>query len=290
VLRLEGYDTIPSELPPAPAGRGLTTAQRRRRTVARVLAASGYVEVLPFPFVAESTWDTLGLAADDPRRNAVTLLNPLDAEEDQLATTLLPGMMDTLRRNISRGNRELALFHIGQVTAGRENHVDVPELAVGERPSDDEIASMVAALPDQPTHVAVIASGNLRMRGWWGGGDAANWADAIQAGRMVARAWGDEVEVATADTAPWHPGRCAELRVGGTVVGHAGELHPKVLEALELPARTVAMELDLDALGLSDEPVAPSVSPYPPVLLDAALVVDQSVRAADLEDALRRGR
>lgn len=289
VLRLEGYDTIPSELPPAPAGTGLTAGQRRRRSVARVLAASGYVEVLPFPFVAASTWDSLGLPDDDPRRNAVTLLNPLDAEADQLATTLLPGMFDTLRRNVSRGNKDLALFHIGQVVLAGEAPAEVPTVAVGSRPTEAELADMVGALPDQPAHVAAVLSGNMRPAGWWGAGDAANWADAIQAARVAARACGTELEVRADDTAPWHPGRCAQLRVDGVVVGHAGELHPKVVEAMELPARTVAMELNLDAVEVTDRAVAPAVSPYPPVLLDVALVLDKDVPAADVATALRAG-
>lgn len=69
-------------------------------------------------------------------------------------------------------------------------------------------------------------------------------------------------------------------------MGHAGELHPKVIEALGLPKRTVAMELDLDAIPLQDRRPAPVISPYPPVLLDVALVVDAKVPAADLAEAL----
>ncbi len=88
---------------------------------------------------------------------------------------------------------------------------------------------------------------------------------------------------------PWHPGRCARLVVDGHTVGHAGELHPKVVDALGLPKRTSAMELDLDALPLVDRRPAPSISPFPPVLLDVALVVDEHVPSADLADALRDG-
>ena len=85
VLRLEGYATIPSELPTAPAGRGLTPAQRRRRAVSVALAEAGYVEVLPFPFVGQATWDAFGLPADDPRRHTVPVRNPLDADRAELA-------------------------------------------------------------------------------------------------------------------------------------------------------------------------------------------------------------
>ncbi|MGH3995540.1 MAG: phenylalanine--tRNA ligase subunit beta, partial [Pseudonocardiaceae bacterium] len=112
---------------------------------------------------------------------------------------------------------------------------------------------------------------------------------AVQAARLVGHAAGVEIAVGAAQTAPWHPGRCAQLAVDGRVVGHAGELHPAVIEAFGLPARTCAMELDLDALPLTERRPAPVVSPYPPVLQDVALVVDAAVPAAELTATLRRG-
>jgi phenylalanyl-tRNA synthetase beta chain len=289
VLRLEGYDTIPSVLPAAPAGTGLTLSQRRRRTVSRALAAAGYVEVIPFPFVSGAVWDAFGLDERDSRRRTVTVLNPLESDRDQLATTLLPGLLDTLVRNVSRGAKDVGLFHVGQVVQPKSQQIEVPELGVAERPSDDEVAAMKAAVPQQPEHVAVVLAGNRRRAGWWGPGEKAGWADAVEAAQVVARAAGVELRVQAGDLLPWHPGRCAQLRVGDWPVGHAGELHPKVVEALGLPKGTVAMELDLDALPLIERRPAVRVSPYPPVLLDVALVVDDSVPAAEVAAALRAG-
>ena len=90
---------------------------------------------------------------------------------------------------------------------------------------------------------------------------------------------------------PWHPGRCAEIRVGDAVLGHAGELHPKVCQAYGVPARTVAAEVDLDRLLelAPDETRAPSYSDFPLAKEDVALVVDDAVHAADVEAALRAG-
>ncbi|MCP3804239.1 phenylalanine--tRNA ligase subunit beta [Allokutzneria sp. A3M-2-11 16] len=289
VLRLEGYHTIPSVLPPAPAGRGLTAAQRRRRTVSRALAATGHVEVLPMPFVSPQTWDAFGLAEDDPRRRTVSLLNPLEAERPELAGTLLPGLFDAVQRNVSRGMRDLALYQVGQVVQPDERQVPAPDLPVDRRPTDAELATLLAALPKQPLHVAAVFTGQRERAGWWGKGRAANWSDAVEAARTVARAAGVELTVTAGELAPWHPGRCAALRIGDAVVGHAGELHPKVVEALGLPARTCAMELDLDGLPLTDERPSPVVSPYPPVLLDVALVADATVPVADVTDAIVAG-
>lgn len=289
VLRLEGYDSIPSTLPPAPPGTGLTEAQRRRRTVSRALAESGYVEVLPFPFISSAIWDAFGLAEDDVRRRTIRVQNPLEADKDQMATSLLPGLLETLQRNTSRGFKDLALFHIGQVVLPGADPVPVPELGVDRRPTDQELATLEAAVPVQPTHVAVVLTGQRQHAGWWGGGERANWADAVQAARTVGAAAGVELRIRAADLPPWHPGRCAELRVGDWPVGHAGELHPKVVEALGLPRRTVAMELDLDAIPLAEDRPAPSISSYPPVLLDVALVVDEKVPSADLAETLVAG-
>ncbi|UVS80166.1 phenylalanine--tRNA ligase subunit beta [Actinokineospora sp. UTMC 2448] len=289
VLRLQGYDTIPTELPSAPPGRGLTPAQRRKRAVGRALAEHGYVEVLPFPFIDPAVFDAFGLPADDSRRRTLSVLNPLEADRHALATTLLPGLLDTLTRNVSRGARDVALFHIGQVVLPRHQSAPMPDVAVTARPGDDELGMLAAALPNQPVHVAAVLAGNRTRAGWWGAGEPASWADAIQSARTVAAAAGVELTVHKSDLLPWHPGRCAELRVGGFPVGHAGELHPKVVEALGLPARTCAMELDLDALPLVESRPVPLVSPYPPVLLDVALVVPTDVPVAEVADALRAG-
>lgn len=289
VLRLEGYHTIPSVVPPAPAGHGLTASQRRRRAVSRALAENGYVEVLPFPFVSPKVWDDFGLADDDPRRRELTLLNPLESERPLMTTMLLPCLLDTLQRNVSRGFTDVTLFHIGQVVAPAAEPSAVPEVDVAGRPTDEELAGLEASLPDQPVHVAAVLAGSRQIPGWWGKGEPAVWSDAIQAAMLVAEVSGVELTAAAADYAPWHPGRCAALSVDGTVVGHAGELHPKVVEALGLPRRTCAMELDLDAVPVPERRPVPVVSPYPPVLLDVALVVDAGVAAAEVSDVLRTG-
>lgn len=289
VLRLEGLDVIPSVLPAAPAGRGLTAAQLRRRAVSRALAEAGYVEVLPFPFVGPAAWDGFGLAADDIRRRTVHVANPLDAERPELSTTLLPGLLDVLVRNRSRGAVDVAIYHIGQVVLPHANPVPMPDPGVDRRPSDAEIAQIRAALPAQPVHVGVVLTGDREAAGWWGGGREVGWADAVQAARVAAAAAGVELRVTAAALAPWHPGRCTALRVGDWVVGHAGELHPKVVEALGLPPRTCAMELDLDALPLRDLRPAPRVSPYPPISVDVALVTAANVPAAEVAEALTEG-
>ncbi|MGZ4647792.1 MAG: phenylalanine--tRNA ligase subunit beta [Blastococcus sp.] len=288
VIRLAGYDDVPSVLPTAPPGRGLTDAQRRRRSIGRTLAEAGYVEAPSYPFVGTAALDALGLPDDDPRRDVVIVRNPLSEEEPGLRTTLLPGLLATLARNLSRGQRDLALFEHGAVFPGGVR-VSAPLPGVDTRPDDETLSALLGAVPAQPWHVAVALTGAREPRGWWGPGRPATWADAVQAARLVAAASGVELTVRAGERAPWHPGRCAELLVGDRVVGYAGELHPRVCAALELPARTSVMELDVDALPAAQVPVGPPISAFPPVLLDLALVVADDVPAADVDAALREG-
>ncbi|MET7600738.1 phenylalanine--tRNA ligase subunit beta [Streptomyces sp. NPDC004082] len=295
VIRLEGYENLPSTLPKPPAGRGLTDRQRLHRRFGRALAGAGYVEALNYPFLGEHVFDQLGLEADDPKRRVVKLANPLSDEEPALRTTLLPGLLAALRRNDGRGSHDLALFETGLVFQPREEQRIAVRLPVDRRPTDEEIASLTAALPVQPRHAAVVLAGAREQAGWWGKGRPADWADAIEAARTLARESGTELLVRTGQYGPWHPGRCAELAVvidgAERVIGHAGELHPRVVKALGLPARTCAAELDLDALEQASAglPKGPHISAFPVATQDVALVVDKFVPHADVEAALRDG-
>ncbi|MFI0373812.1 phenylalanine--tRNA ligase subunit beta [Actinomadura sp. 1N219] len=290
VIRLEGYEDIPARAPRPVKGKGLTVRQRLRRRVGRALAGSGYVEVLAFPFVAEKDWDALHLPADDVRRRTLRLANPMSEEEPLLRTTLLPGLLKVLALNVGRGFGDTALYEMGVVFRPRPGAPErAPRLAVDRGPTADELAALQAALPDQPHRVAVVLSGDREPSGWWGGGRPALWADAIEAARTVAREVGVELTVKADQHAPWHPGRCAALYAGDTLVGHAGELHPRVTKAYGVPARSCAMELELRRLGDPVTVRAPHVSSYPVATQDVALIVDDAVPAAEVEDALREG-
>ena len=290
VIRLVGYDLVPSVLPTPPSGRGLTRSQQLRRRVGRTLAGEGFVEVVTFPFIGTEDLDALGLAADDPRRDLLRLSNPLSAEAGYMTTTLLPGVLRAAGKNVGHGNTDLAIFETGTVTLPRHAG-PAAILPVDRRPSEEEFAALDAALPAQPLHLAVVAAGDAVAGGWWGEARPVSWSDAVDAVRSVADALGLEVTASAVELAPWHPGRCAELSVDGEVVGHAGEVHPKVCDTFGLPRRTVAAEIDLDLLIARAVHLrqAPTFSSYPVAKEDVALVVDASVPAADVESALREG-
>jgi phenylalanyl-tRNA synthetase beta chain len=260
------------------------------------------VEVLSWPFGSRTDADLLGLPTDDMRRAAVTVANPLSEDEPLLRTTLLPGLFRVLARNVGRGFADTALFEIGQVFRPRPGAApSAPILPVDRGPSVAELASLEAALPDQPLRVGAVLTGARVLDGWWGKGRAASWADAIEAAREVGRICRVRLDVRADKYAPWHPGRCAAIyaQVGDSdgprewLAGHAGELHPRVIKAFGLPERTCAMELDLSVMFTAAEAVgtvqAPQLSGYPLATQDVALIVDAAVPAAEVEAALVAG-
>ncbi len=158
VLRLEGLEIIPSVLPQAPAGRGLTPTQKRRRAIGKSLALNGYVEILPTPFLPAGVFDQWGLPDDDPRRKTTQVLNPLEADRPQLATTLLPGLLEALGRNVSRGVVDVALYAIA---AGGGIHLGNPcRRTHSERPQAHQRG-------DRRTRRVAAATAAARRRGAW---------------------------------------------------------------------------------------------------------------------------
>ncbi len=243
-----------------------------------------------FPFVGTGDLDRLGLDADDDRRATMRIANPISSEEPSMTTTLLPGLLKALARNVGRGVPDAALFETATVTLPRGS-VAAPILPVDRRPTEGEWDDLQKAVPEQPLHLALGLSGNRERSGWWGPGRAATWADAIESVRTVAAALGVPVTVRSATRAPWHPGRCAEILAGEVSLGFAGELHPRVCAAYGVPARTAVAEVDLDRLlerAVLIVP-APRFSTYPVAKEDVALVVDAAIPAAEVAATLREG-
>jgi phenylalanyl-tRNA synthetase beta chain len=304
VIRLEGYANVPVRMPRALAGHGLTERQRLIRAIGRTLGDAGFVEVNADPFAPATEAGSLMLPPEDPRRPAVRVANPLSDDQPNLRTTLLPGLFRVLVRNIGRGFPDTDLFETGVVFRPRPGAPGAaPILATDRGPTVGDLAALEAALPDQPVLVAGVLAGDRELPGWWGPGRAATWADAIEAARRVGAVGHLTFEVRAAQEPPWHPGRCAALYVravtaDGTgqehtwLAGHAGELHPRVIEAYGLPPRTCAFELDFAVLAAASAAAVvrgPSLSPYPPATQDVALVVAAEVPAADVTAALLDG-
>ncbi|KHL00774.1 phenylalanine--tRNA ligase subunit beta [Sinomonas humi] len=293
IARLVGYDKIPSRLPVAPPGRGLTRTQQQRRRLVQALADAGLTEVLAYPFVSQAANDTFGVAEAGAVRPAVKLANPLSEELGWLRTSILPGLLEVAKRNLSRGFRDLALFEAGLVFLPEDSRIGTASIPpLGTLPTDDVLDALEAGLPHQPLHIGAVFTGhdspaaaNHAPRLW-------DWSDALDIARLAGDILGVELVVTQGVHQAFHPGRTAQLALRtGEVVGFAGELHPKLLAAQDLPARSVALELDADMLfeAAPDVIVARHISTFPMATQDVALIVDAGVPADDVKEALREG-
>lgn len=308
VARIVGYDRIPSVLPVAPAGRGLSRSQRLRRRAANTVTAAGFDEVQSYPFVSRVQLTEFGIGAEaagsdaDAPFDAVRLANPLDGESPFLRRSLLPGLVGAAQRNVSRGLTDLALVEFGAVFApvsAGSGHASslgpetVPPL--GEKPSDEVLAELNASIPDQPHRAAGLLLGAAAPKQPGESPRAFDWADALDAARIVAGAVSVELVVSQGAHRAFHPGRTAELAVrvatdpdggegGLEVVGVAGELLPELVAESHLPGRVAAFELDLGRIIelAPREPATAPLSTYPAATQDLTLVVDAEAPAGDV--------
>lgn len=292
VARIHGLDRIPSVLPTPPSGRGLTAHQQGRRRVANALAAAGFVETPSFPFTTEAENDRHGSAAGE-HLPSIRLANPLDGSAPFLRRSLIPGLLQTAHRNISRGLTDLALFETGVVFLPEPGvdygTAEVPPL--GERPDDAVLAALDASIPPQHRHVAALLTGNIVARQPGRAAEPAGLSEALDAVRVIGEAAGVRIDVAQAHRAALHPGRTGVLTVGEVEVGYVGELHPDVASGADLPGRATVLELDLDGiLALAgDHAVAASLSTFPAATQDVSLVVGDDIAAGDVRAALADG-
>ncbi len=287
VARMIGYQRIPSTLPTGKKGAQLTPAQQRKRGVANYLAGRGFSEVFCSPFVDPSFVANLGFTGD--RAKSFKLANPMSEEFPDLRTHLLPGLLLTAVRNQGRGAKDIAIFEIGSVFRNIEK-LDSPGLVSVEKVPDDKTKSIIyKSVPNQPLHIGAIVAGKLASDSWHTKGEKFTWVEAISFARSIVETTGNTSETVPSDFAPWHPGRCAEITVAGKPVGHAGELHPRVISLLGLPERSCAFVVVLSAIPFLESKKAATLVTMPPAIQDISLMVDQAIPAASIERALREG-
>lgn len=287
VARMVGYDAIPSLLPPHPVSPGLTNFQRRLRVLAQLMADKGLVEVQNYPFVSETSMKAMGYTGD--RAQAFRIVNPISEDAPLLRTHLIPGLVETASRNISRGARDFGLFEIGTIFRNISPLCAIDNPSTDVRPAQDVLDQIYAGVPSQPIHVGGVLIGKAQSDDWRGKGRAYDWNDAVEFVESILQACNLTWTIARSDFAPWHPGRCAELLVDGKVIAHAGELHPRVVASFALPDRSCAFVVNLSAIPDHDVLRAPSVGTMPVAVQDIALIVDETVTSAEVVEALKSG-
>ncbi|MFM6963453.1 MAG: phenylalanine--tRNA ligase subunit beta [Micrococcales bacterium] len=286
IARIGGYDKIPARLPVAPPGRGLTLNQKRRRQVLSALVGSGHTEVLTYPFVSAAQNQMF----NPESQAAVSLANALQSDFGQMRLSLLPGLIDAAKRNLSRGLTDLAIFEEGSVFIPNSAVTATSFLPVGnERPKASELADLNGVIPAQPHHLAVVFTGNRVAEQVGQKSQPATYQDAIAAAIIAAAAVGAKVSFVQSERIGFHPGRCAEVMVGDVRVGVVGELDPALTAANDLPRRVAALEIDLTALyALAPDVIqASAVGIMPAATQDVSLVVAIQVPAENVLSTLR---
>ncbi len=269
VMRITGLDNVPAvpfpRLEAAVAKPVLTLLQKRTRLAKRTLAARGLVEAVTWSFIGKAEAELFG--GGDPR---LALANPIASELSDMRPSLVPGLAKAAQKNADRGHPDVALFEVGQVFASDE--------------------------PEGQTIVAcALRRGTARAEGvgrrWDGEAKPVDVFDAKADAMALLAALGiptGGLQIVPGGPSWYHPGRSATLQFGPrAVLGAFGELHPRILKALDVKGPLVAFELTLDALPApkaKPTKMKPklALSDFQPLTRDFAFVVDREVAAAEI--------
>jgi phenylalanyl-tRNA synthetase beta chain len=265
VGRLYGLNSIPDRLPHGP-GTGLDERDRRLRALRSALVGAGLSEASTWAFIAPQ--DLSALRWDV--KEAVRLRNPVSEEQSVLRTTLLPGLLNAVRFNTSRGMHSVALFETGRV------FLNEPD------PTDPHI-------PNQPQTLAFVLAGEFGPVTLGARRSEVDFSTARAIWSLIAQTMDLDAEIESGESRGFHPTRCAVVRARGKELGVFGELHPAVVRAFDLIGRIAVGEFRLDTI------VEPhefwefrEPSSYPPIVFDLAFDVGDEVNASTLLDIVRR--
>ena len=251
IARIHGYEKVPLH---APTGQiQLAPLPETRVPLAAFtaqLAGRDYFEAINYAFLDAAVLKTWQCDA-----GAVALANPLSAELGVMRPALLPGLVEALRRNVARQQARVRLFEAGRVfQAGQDG-------------------------PVEALHLAAVACGPARAEQWSGDEREVDFFDLRgDLDSLLALAGGAAgIELLPADL-PWlHPGRSARIQRDGVLLGHIGHLHPALLHALDLEQEVVVFELDVRVLEQRAVPAAATLSRFPSVRRDLAVVVAENI-------------
>jgi phenylalanyl-tRNA synthetase beta chain len=284
VARVSDLDkNLPATLPGSGRVGRLTREQLLLRRAEDELRDTGADEIVTWSFNDPELADRLRLGADDPRREAIEIANPLAADQSLMRTTLLGGLLDTARLNLSRGNERVRLFESGHVYLDPETAPHESRGVLG-----GEFLGSVAAPAYEPHRLAGLLSGPAPPS-WRQTDPDPDYFVAKAVVEALAAALGVELEFEATEDEPFlHPGRAARISVEGQTFGWLGELHPLIAREWDLPL-TSAFELDaapLIAASTLGQETYEDVTTHPSVLQDIAVVVTEEVAASRVRAAV----
>jgi len=270
IARLHGYDRIPVTIPPIPAPGDIHDRKREFESAVRTaLNGQGFTEVLNYSFISPQSADVLALPETDERRRFVRIANPLTEDQAVMRSTLLYGLLDTMRRNVNAGSPDLKLFELGKIFIAR-----------GE-----------GELPHEVDKLALLMTGARYGENWHFPGLAADFYDLKGALENLASSLRLAGLRFVSDTAiPYlHPGRAARVYLGEREIGSLGELHPDALGRMDLRNRAFVLEIESEPLmGRVDAAIRyREYSRFPSMIRDVAFLVATDVDAAGMLSLVR---
>ncbi len=273
ISRLYGYDNIPISLPPVSSG---PEVKDRKKTlidnIRVILNGYGYSEVINYSFTTPESANILRFKGDDKSRRFVGIKNPLVEDMSVMRTGLVYGLLDTMKKNVNAGNFDLKIFETGKAFIGKEN---------GELPVEEERigALLTGSRYDDLWHFKELLSDFYDLKGC-----VENLFDALGIHDIQFKS--------DVDLAFLHPGRSCRILAGKKDAGFLGEIHPKVLEKMDITPRAVVFELDLHVLldMFSEKMSYREVPRVPSVSRDVAFVIDKMMESKEiLMLALKKG-
>jgi phenylalanyl-tRNA synthetase beta chain len=273
VARMDGYEKIPMTLPKGPPSLGERSKEPLvERKAIDALVTHGFHEIITYSFTSPASWDKIGLPPEDPKRRHLRILNPLTEDFSVMRTTLLPGLLETARYNVSRKNSNLKLFELKKVFLPQG----------GER------------LPEEVKFLAGLAMGFDRDAHWAFPPRPVDFYDVkgcIEDLLDVLRI--REARFDQAEDVPYlHPGKASKVVVDGEVLGFLGEAHPKVSAQYEIHGKVCLFEMDFDKLvkWAREEKRFQPLPKFPAVYRDLSVVVDRGLKAEEVAEAIRSFR
>jgi phenylalanyl-tRNA synthetase beta chain len=265
IARLFGYNNIQTTFPLIPAdARQPSKRIDSRDNIKNLMTGLGFVEAINYSFISKLSFDRLELSPDDPKRHAVDIANPLTEDQSVMRTSLIPGLLETMKYNISVQNKNLKLFEIGYVF-----------FHTGEEDSQ----------PDEVEMLSGLWTGIRFDAGWLTKEVHCDFFDLKGAVEELLRRLGivntTFARIPTESCYYTKPGYSARISVGDEWIGLIGELHPKVLQNYDLKQTAFVFELNFDLLIdlIPDTISAQVISRFPPVSRDITLIINKDVEA-----------
>ena len=260
VARFYGYNKIPCTLMRGETTRGgFSEQQRFDRAIGGAVRALGYDEIITYSFISPTYYDKIRMPKDSPLRKSMKILNPLGEDTSIMRTTILPSMLEIIARNFSYRNKSARLYELGKIYLPRED-----------------------GLADEPKYLSLGAYGD--------GVDFFSFKGGVETLLRELRITNVKFEACT-DNASYHPGRCACVYAGETLLGVFGQIHPLVAANYGVDSEIYTAELSFEAMyemrgGI---PIYQPLPKFPAVTRDIAVVCDEAVTVGALEESIRRG-